>query len=577
MDADYELDDDPVDLLTMESMDCMTHKMAIGLFGQVEAEKALTSEISNLVDNHCIRPSSYANQADGAKVLPSKYFAKAKFDAVGKFVKLKGRIVACGNFQGPAENLRTSSPTVDYHDVLLMLNLAWIQGQSIGTIDIAGAYLKAELPPQQSKKYFLRLPKYIADVLCKLYPEFKVHRLSNGDIIVEIVKALYGLIQSALLWYEKCSGILKELSFVASSIDGCLFYRHMDDAIEWIVLHVDDMLIGMHDKNALVQLSMDLKQKLGEQSINLIMDKQLSYLGVCIDVRDDGFFLSQPGYVAELLKRFGISKGKVTPSIASLFNLEPDSTMTFTEEQISSFKSATASVLYLAERTRPDIKKEINFLAGFCNCPMNGAWIKLNRVLEYIFATQDKGILIAPFNSRIVTYCDASWASHVNGRSHSGVFVTMGGNSPIMVKSRRQAIVTNSSTEAEIEAMSLAAKVGLPFLKIMHEFKYHLHLPMILCNDNVAATIITTGGEGYAGKSRHMRVRYHGIKELIESLLLIVQQLSNEFLCADLLTKPIGGRMFRLFRAMLLNENITSSITAVDEEQEDELMITYRG
>jgi hypothetical protein len=74
-----------------------------------------------------------------------------------------------------------------------------------------------------------------------------------------------------------------------------------------------------------------------------------------------------------------------------------------------------------------------------------------------------------------------------------------------------------------------------------------------------------------------MRVRYHRIKELIESLLMIVQQLSNEFLCADLLTKPIGGRMFRLFRAMLLNEKITSSITAVDEEQEDELLISYRG
>jgi hypothetical protein len=88
-----------------------------------------------------------------SKLLPSKIFLKGKYDANGKFTKLKARLVAGGHRQQPDSYGRTSSPTVDISHVMLSLSLVKQLKANIATVDITAAFLHADLKKQSIWSY----------------------------------------------------------------------------------------------------------------------------------------------------------------------------------------------------------------------------------------------------------------------------------------------------------------------------------------------------------------------------------------------------------------------------------------
>ena len=76
--------------------------------------------------------------------------------------------------------------------------------------------------------------------------------------------------------------------------------------------------------------------------------------------------------------------------------------------------------------------------------------------------------------------------------------------------------------------------------------------PIIVHQDNKSTMHIIHNGEGYSGKNRHMRVRFGLISELLKDKQISIVHLPTEEMVADLLTKPIGGNIFRKLRDLLL-------------------------
>ena len=54
---------------------------------------------------------------------------------------------------------------------------------------------------------------------------------------------------------------------------------------------------------------------------------------------------------------------------------------------------------------------------------------------------------------KVESYIDASYGVHADGKSHSGTIITLGAG-PVYVRSSKQKIVTKSSSEAELVALS---------------------------------------------------------------------------------------------------------------------------
>ena len=84
-------------------------------------------------------------------------------------------------------------------------------GSKIMTLDHTAAYLNATMkgPPVH-----MSLNAEVSSILCDLAPEYKQFLRHDGKIIVHLKKALYGCVQSAVLWYEELQGTLKGFGFI---------------------------------------------------------------------------------------------------------------------------------------------------------------------------------------------------------------------------------------------------------------------------------------------------------------------------------------------------------------------------
>ena len=137
---------------------------------------------------------------------------------------------------------------------------------------------------------------------------------------------------------------------------------------------------------------------------------------------------------------------------------------------------------------------------------------------------------------------DVAYAIHQDGKSHTGVVITMGG-SPVSIKSSKQKLVTLSSTEAELEGVVTVLKQAQPIRRLLKELEL-LQDPATVLQDNKSTITIAKNGEGYSGKSKHFRVRYGAVAEQYANGEITFDHLDTERMTADILTKPGGGSNF---------------------------------
>jgi hypothetical protein len=114
------------------------------------------------------------------------------------------------------------------------------------------------------------------------------------------------------------------------------------------------------------------------------------------------------------------------------------------------------SLQYVATVTRPDICFAASSLARYMSCPTKHLLKCAERVLRYLSATKDHALTFKKSMSEpnLIGYSDADCAGcEVTKKSTSGLLVLLYG-SPIYWRSRRQPIVTMSTTEAELVALT---------------------------------------------------------------------------------------------------------------------------
>eukprot|EP00975_Prorocentrum_lima_P055839 11706233-Prorocentrum_lima.AAC.1 len=116
-------------------------------------------------------------------------------------------------------------------------------------------------------------------------------------------------------------------------------------------------------------------------------------------------------------------------------------------------------LMYIARLTRPDILLPVTYLAARVHVATKADKRKLARVLRYLKNTKTKGISIQCEGSlNIQCYCDASYGTHMDGKSHTGFLLTIGeSNSYLHARSFKQKLAALSSTDAEIYATTQAA------------------------------------------------------------------------------------------------------------------------
>ena len=143
------------------------------------------------------------------KLLRSHMFLKVKHDGKGEFEKLKGRLVGDGSTQDRAPYEHLESPTANIESVFMVLELASRRKMRASKVDFTVAYLNASI--SEGENIMMWLTPEITRMLVQEFSELGEFVDHQGRLIVRIVKALYGLVQSAALWFALLYGYLVEL------------------------------------------------------------------------------------------------------------------------------------------------------------------------------------------------------------------------------------------------------------------------------------------------------------------------------------------------------------------------------
>ncbi|CAL4144076.1 unnamed protein product, partial [Meganyctiphanes norvegica] len=142
--------------------------------------------------------------------------------------KIKARLVARG-FEEDKSKLQTDSPTCSRESVRLLITLASSWGWKCHTVDVQAAYLQGNAI---SRLVFLKPPKEFDD-----------------GSLWQLNKTVYGLCDAAREWYDKVSFELSALGVTKCSVDNSLFFWHVQEVLEgMVVVHVDDFLWCGTDK-----------------------------------------------------------------------------------------------------------------------------------------------------------------------------------------------------------------------------------------------------------------------------------------------------------------------------------------
>jgi len=519
------------------------------LFGEKSTLVALAKEAINLTDKKVNEPVKFKNMTPGERknVIRAHTFLKEKYNSKGEFEKLKARTVADGSKQDRSVYGDNSSPTVVTSAVFMIAAIAAKEGRHVMTCDIGGAFLHADM----DLDVYVRYEPEMTALLVECDPSLEEYVHHDGTLVCKLKKALYGCIQAAKLWNEKLTKFLKNDGFVANDYDPCVFNKSDNDEQITICLHVDDCMCTCTNKHLLEDLAVKLSNEYKELAVH--WGTEHSYLGMTFNFpleAGGAVKITMEHYVEELLALFSPTGNAVSPAGDDLFVIN-ESTM-LDQRKREEFHSAVAKVLYLAKRVRPDVLLPCIFLAGRVQVATEQDLSKLQRLINYIFATSEMGICLEAGDPiSILAYVDTAYGVHHDGKGHTGTFISLlkGG---VYVKSSKQKLNTKSSTETELVGLSDSLSMIIWIRNFLIAQGYHLSAAVVY-QDNKSTIAMATKGASTSERTRHVALRYFFVKDRIESGEVSIQYLPTGAMIADLLTKPLQGSLFRRLRGELLN------------------------
>ena len=485
------------------------------------------------------------------KIIPSKLFLKEKYNPEGAFEKLKARLVAGGHKQN--RDLYTeeeiSSPTMATQSVFMITAIAAEEEREVATGDIPGAYLHADM----SGDIYIVLPEDISAILIKMDNKYKDYVNNNGTIIVKLLKALYGCVESAKLWYEHLRARLEEMEFKPNPIDICVFNKQIGNNQCTIGIYVDDLIITAKDLDIIERTTREIDYTF--DGILWTWGTKHNYLGMTFTFNKESktVNVAMNKYIEELMVKYKVSGKSKTPCGNDLFDIDEKSILLTTEEK-EAFHSAVASILFLAKRSRPDLLLTVSFLSTRVNEPTDQDHRKLDKLLRYINSTKHFYLTIDAKNvHQPWISIDASYAAHHDKKGHTGVVEGLG-TGCFNFKSSKQKTVSKSSTEAEILGVSDGLSLALYTRQFLHHQGYELS-PTILYQDNLSSIQMLKSGKGNSDRTKHIDVRNFWIKNQLELGTVILEYMSTDKMISDILTKPITGKHFIELRNKLLSWN----------------------
>ncbi len=474
--------------------------------------------------------------------------------------KVKGRACADGSTQRQyVPRDEASSPTLSLEALMALLLINAYEERDTAIFDVPGAYLHAKIP--DDKFAILKIEGEFVDIMCEVNPEYKDDvRFENGKkvLYVQILRALYGMIESALLWYTLYTDVLHKEGFEINPYDRCVANKVIDGKQCTIGWYVDDNILSHVDTTVVDSVI----NKIEEYFPGLVVErgKNLNFLGMEIGFLEKGKLkLGLVQYISGMIEELeealipyaeNLDRDYPHPAAKWLFTVKPD-TEKLNEAKATIFNKFVAKLIWVMKRARPDVEPTVSFLSTRVKAPDKDDWHKFKRLMCWMKKTKtDVRIIGADDLLNMIVMIDSAHAVHDDMRGHTGG-VTSFGTGIVDEKSSKQKMNTRSSTETEHVGTSEYLPKPIFFELFMGAQGYKPHT--ILAKDNESEIrMLVNGKASCTSNSKHVAIKYFWCTDRIKQGNISVRHCPTERMVADYMSKPLQGKLFITFRNVIM-------------------------
>ncbi|GJT66786.1 putative ribonuclease H-like domain-containing protein [Tanacetum coccineum] len=458
----------------------------------------------------------------GKKAIGTKWVYRNKKDERGVVVRNKARLVAQGHRQEEGIDYdEVFPPMARIKAIRIFLTFASYMGFKVYQMDVKSAFLYGKI----DEEVYVSQPLGFVD---PKYPK-KVYK---------VVKALYGLHQAPRAWYATLSTFLLKNGYRRGTIDKTLFIKKDKNDIMLVQVYVDDIILDSTKRSWCDEFEALMKSRFQMSS----MGELTFFLGLQVKQKEDGIFISQDKYVAEILKKFDFASVKTAST-----PIETQKPLVKDEEasdvDVHLYRSMIGSLMYLTA-SRPDIMFAVCACSRFQVTPKTSHLNAVKRIFRYLKGKPKLGLWYPRVSSfDLEAYSDSDYVgANLDRKSTIGGCQFLG-RRLISWQCKKQTIVATSTTEAEYVAAANCCGQVLWIQNQMLDYGFNFMNTKIYIDNE--STICIVKNPIFHSKTKHIGIRHHFIRDAYKKKLIQVLKIHTDDNVADLLTKSFDVSKFQ--------------------------------
>ncbi|KAL5799508.1 hypothetical protein ACOSQ4_032392 [Xanthoceras sorbifolium] len=444
-------------------------------------QQAMNEELSAL---HKTDTWDLVSLPPGKRTVGSRWVYKIKTKSDGSVERYKARLVAKGfSQQYGMDYEETFAPVAKMTTVRTLIAVASIRQWHIYQMDVKNAFLNGDL----HEEVYMAPPPGVSH---------------NPGEVCKLKKSLYGLKQAPRAWFEKFSTVITSLGF-----------------------------------------SSMLKSELTRQFEMKDLGSLRYFLGIEVAVSPKGYLLSQSKYTTEILERAPLTDTRTADTPSELnARYSPSDGTPLSDPTL--YRTIVGSLVYLTI-TRPDIAYAVHIVSQFVASPTTIHWAAVLRILRYLRGTIFQSLLLPSTSSlQLRAYSDADWAHDSTDRKSVTGFCIFLGDSLISWKSKKQTVVSKSSTEAEYRAMASTTTEIVWLRWLLADMGVHLSHPTPMFCDNQSSIQIAHNSV-FHERTKHIEIDCHFTRHHLKHGTITLPFVPSSLQLADFFTKSHTISRFR--------------------------------
>jgi hypothetical protein len=469
----------------------------------------------------------------------------------------------------------------------LFFAIAASQNKIVTFVDTTNAFQQSPPPTEQC---YLEIDDAYASWHMKRFGK----AADRTTHVIPLGRALQGHPEAGALWEKMANTILKDpkLGFKATTHERNLYRGNVRGEVVYLCRQVDDFSIASDTRETadyIVSIvsshATTTSQSIGETTTD---GAHCRYNGVDIWQSWDSVKISCETYIDRLLQTHNWSApspnesdrhdcipfSSDTVNTLQLLRGPEEGTKEHSALEVSvgfQYRQVLGELMYAYIVCRLDIGFAVTFLARFSGAPALAHYQALKTTCKYLWSTKSWGIHYwrpshcndlpkvdspdVPYDGssprfhcsdlcQLVAYSDAAYAVDIKTRKLvTGLSMNYAGGC-IAYKSKMQATVATSSTEAEFIAAVSAAKIIKYLRYVLQELDLGETEPTTLYIDN-QATMHMINDDKPTPRSRHIDIQHFAIQEWREAGVLKVVHIPGVINPSDAATKALASQLHR--------------------------------